>query len=112
MKIKKKAWISFIDASLETGIKEAIMESEGTLKREDLFLTCKLWNTHHAKEMVAVGLNDTLKNLGVDYLDLYYIHFPVAFHATPKEPYPKDEQGNLILSDVHYLETYHVCFNH
>ena len=41
------------------------------VKREDLFLTSKLWNTAHRPELVEKELDETLKQLGVDYLDLY-----------------------------------------
>ncbi|EIM80886.1 Aldo/keto reductase [Stereum hirsutum FP-91666 SS1] len=49
------------------------------VKREDLFITSKLWNTSHRPENAEPELDDTLKQLGVDYLDLYLIHWPCAF---------------------------------
>lgn len=44
-------------------------------------LTCapKLWNSFHQPEDVAPALEESLKRLGTDYLDLYLIHWPVAF---------------------------------
>ena len=39
----------------------------------------QLWSNFHAPEDVEVNLKDTLKSLGVDYLDLYLIHWPMAF---------------------------------
>jgi len=49
------------------------------VKREDLFITSKLWNSSHKRELVEKELDETLKQIGTDYLDLYLIHWPVAF---------------------------------
>ncbi|KAJ7502682.1 NADP-dependent oxidoreductase domain-containing protein [Mycena galericulata] len=49
------------------------------VKREGLFLTSKCWNSAHQPAEVEKDLGQALKDLGVDYLDLYLIHWPVAF---------------------------------
>ena len=65
----------------EVEIGEALSEifKSGELKREDLFITSKLWNDAHEESFVIPALKESLKRLQLDYLDLYLIHWPVAF---------------------------------
>ena len=65
------------------GIKRAI--DAGLCQREDLWVTSKLWNTYHASEHVESALQKTLLDLGLDYLDLYLVHFPIALEYVPFE---------------------------
>ena len=59
---------------LAPGFKEGLKRTG--LQREDLWITSKLWNNHHAD--CQKGLNETLEELGLEYLDLYLMHFPVG----------------------------------
>jgi diketogulonate reductase-like aldo/keto reductase len=93
----------------EEAIGEAVRESiqdKVILRREDIFYTGKCWNTFHSKEQVKFHINDSLKKLGFDYIDLYLIHWPMGFKENTGEPFPKDSDGNRLFSDIHYLETY------
>ena len=56
------------------GIQEALQESD--LTREDLFVTSKLWLTDYGRGNVEAAYIDSLKKLGLDYLDLYLMHWP------------------------------------
>lgn len=55
-------------------IKEVL--AEGKLKREDLFISTKLWFNHRSHDMAIDSLNKSLQRLGLDYVDLYLIHWP------------------------------------
>jgi D-xylose reductase len=63
------------------GMKRAL--DEGIIKREDLFVTSKLWNTCHRPEHVEISCKKTLEDLQLDYLDLYLIHFPISLKWIP-----------------------------
>lgn len=71
------------------GIARAI--DEGLVTREDLWITSKLWNTYHRPEHVEPAIQRTLSDLGVEYLDLYLIHFPISLRFVPfEERYPPE----------------------
>lgn len=84
-------------------IGEALAEifAEGEIFREDIFITSKLWNDAHAEGQVIPALQDSLKKLKLNYLDLYLIHWPVAFRNGidfPKKPddYLTPEEAPII----------------
>lgn len=69
------------------GIRRAI--DEGLVKREELVVVSKLWNSYHAPENVELAFNKVLSDLKLDYLDVFYIHFPIAQKFVPiEEKYP------------------------
>ncbi|CAN1275481.1 NADPH-dependent aldo-keto reductase, chloroplastic [Linum perenne] len=69
---------------------------EGVIKREDLFITSKLWNANHSPEDVPVNLEGTLRDLQTDYVDLYLIHWPVRFRKGSVGSKP----DNVVESDI------------
>lgn len=91
----------------EKEIGEAIQAKikDGTVKREDLFITTKLWNNFHKQESVVPICKKSLENLGLSYVDLYLVHWPFAFKEGD-DLLPRDENGTLLLSDTDYLETW------
>lgn len=91
------------EAEVGTGIKSKI--DQGIVKREDLFVCSKLWNTFHRPDLVEPALQNSLKDLQLSYLDLYLIHFPTAFQEGG-DRYPKDEQGKVVFSNVDFCDTW------
>ncbi|KAI9269373.1 NADP-dependent oxidoreductase domain-containing protein [Sporodiniella umbellata] len=87
----------------EKEVGQAIKDSK--VPREELFITTKLWNNSHRPEAVEKALQVSLDNLQLEYIDLYLMHWPVAFKGG-EEPAPKDKDGKILFDDVDYTETY------
>ena len=75
----------------------------GEVQRKDVFITSKLWNTAHARDAVRPACEATLKDLGLDYLDLYLVHWGMS---TSDSHWAVDENGVLALDPVPYRETW------
>jgi len=90
----------------EAEVGEAFAEvfGKGDIKREDVWVTSKLWNNAHKKEDVIPALKQTLKDLQLEYLDLYLIHWPVAFK--PDVSFPEKAEDFLSLEEVPLIETW------
>jgi len=93
----------------EKEIGDAFAESFASkqVTREELFVTSKLWNTFHRPDLVAKGVQLSLDDLGLEYIDLYLIHWPMAY-AEEQALVPKDDDGNLLFSEADYLDSYKV----
>ncbi|PIK56581.1 hypothetical protein BSL78_06502 [Apostichopus japonicus] len=85
------------------GIKAKV--DDGTIKREDLFVTSKLWCTHHHPDDVERACKQTLDSLGLEYLDLFLIHWPMAYKRGDVL-FPKDADGNWQFDDTPQVETW------
>lgn len=70
-----------IDCAIVYGNQREIGEGikAANVPRSELFIVSKLWNTSHRPGLIEKDLDATLEQLGIDYLDSYLIHFPVAF---------------------------------
>jgi alcohol dehydrogenase (NADP+) len=92
----------------EDVVGEAMREAfeAGIVKREELFVTTKLWNNNHRPERVKAAFEASLRRLQLDYLDCYLIHTPFAFQAGD-EQYPMNERDEPIYdSGVTLVETW------
>lgn len=76
------------------GIRRAI--SDGDVTREQLWVTSKLWNTFHRPEHVRAACERSLTDLGLEYLDLYLIHFPISLRFVDfNDRYPPEWLFNV-----------------
>ncbi|XP_052755298.1 aldo-keto reductase family 1 member B1-like [Galleria mellonella] len=90
----------------EVGVALTDKINSGAVRREDLFITSKLWNTFHRPDLVRGVLNTTLKNLNLQYLDLYLIHWPQAYKEEAGSLFPVDANGKLQFSNVDFVDTW------
>lgn len=78
----------------------------GVAKREDIFVTTKLWNSNHRPERVEPAFLASLARLKLDYLDLYLIHTPFAFQPGDDQD-PRDQNGNVLYDNgITLLDTW------
>ena len=92
----------------EKEIGEALKElfDKNIVGREDIFITSKLWNNSHRADQVLPALQKTLADLQLDYLDLYLIHWPLAFNPG-SDFFPKNESGQILYDEqTNFTETW------
>lgn len=105
------AGYTHIDCAIVYGneheVGEALAEkfADGAIKREDLYITGKLWCNFHRADLVEVGCKKSLDLLQLSYLDMYLIHWPMAYKEGD-DLFPKDENGKTLYSEVSYLDTW------
>jgi diketogulonate reductase-like aldo/keto reductase len=92
----------------EEAVGDAIEEAfkAGIVRREELFVTTKLWNSNHRPERVKPAFDASRRQLRLDYIDCYLIHTPFAFQAGDEQD-PRDEQGRVIYDkEITLLDTW------
>lgn len=92
------------------GVARAI--KDGLVKREDLFIVSKLWNSFHDGDKVEPICRKQLADWGIDYFDLFIVHFPVALeYVDPSVRYPPgwhvDGKEKVVQSKATIQETWH-----
>jgi diketogulonate reductase-like aldo/keto reductase len=93
----------------EAAVGDAVQDAfrAGKLRRQDLFVTTKLWNTNHRPERVKPAFDASRKRLQLDDIDCYIIHTPFAFQPGDDQD-PRDASGHVIYdSGVTLAETWH-----
>ncbi|MBM9603783.1 aldo/keto reductase [Desulfopila inferna] len=88
----------------EVGAALKEMTDSGQIKRENIWITSKLWNNAHLAADVEPALRKTLADLRLDYLDLYLIHWPVAFK--PGVSFPRKASDYLRPEEAPITETW------
>ena len=92
----------------EDAVGDAMREvfETGAIRREEVFVVTKLWNTNHRPERVKPAFDASLRRLQLDYVDCYIIHTPFAFQPGDEQD-PRDERGQVIYdSGVTLAETW------
>jgi diketogulonate reductase-like aldo/keto reductase len=81
----------------EAAVGDAMQEAfgAGKIRREDVFVTTKLWNSNHRPERVKPAFDASRRRLQIDYVDCYLIHTPFAFRPGDDQD-PRDEHGQVI----------------
>ena len=77
------------------------------IKREELFITSKLWNDMHGKGDVLLSCAKTLKDLRLEYIDLYFVHWPFSnFHPKGASPDYHNKDARPYIHEE-YMETWY-----
>ncbi|KAJ3043314.1 hypothetical protein HDV00_005317 [Rhizophlyctis rosea] len=97
------AWIYGNEKEIGDELQELF--KEGKIKREELFYTSKLWNTFHRPEDVQKGVDETLKNTQLGYVDLLLIHWPLAWKAG-EDKFPKENDKWVFEEGVKFIDTW------
>ena len=92
----------------ELGIGMALSHlfANNIIRREDVFVTSKVWNTYHSRERAVLAIKKSLRNLQLDYLDLALVHWPTGFKSDDDNMYPKYPNGSIIPSDNDIADTW------
>lgn len=97
------AWVYDNEHEVGQAIHEMI--EEGKIKREDLFITTKIWDTYHARERVKQNLEKSLKKLQTSYVDLLLVHWPTSL-KDGVDNFPKRADGKIAFANHELTDTW------
>lgn len=102
-----KAGYRHVDAAAIYGNEKEVGEGirRSGVDRKEIWVTSKVWNNSHKAEDVPKAYQQTLDDLGLEYLDLYLVHWPCAFKSG-SDKFPKDTDGTIAVEQVDFLETW------
>lgn len=80
--------------------------NEGVVKREELYVTSKVWNDMHGKGDVLISCAKTLKDLKFDYLDFYFVHWPFPNYHAPGCDGDSRSPDSVPFSVERFMETW------
>ena len=87
----------------EVGAAVTELLADNVVRREELFVTTKLWNNNHRPERVRPALQNSLGRLALDHADLYLVHTPFAFQPGDDQD-PRHPDGTVVYDDGVTLE--------
>ncbi|KAJ5429386.1 Short-chain dehydrogenase/reductase SDR [Penicillium cf. griseofulvum] len=99
-----KAGYRHIDTARVYGTEKAVGKGvkKSSIPREEIFITTKLWNNKHHPDDVGPALQQSLDDLGMEYVDLFLMHWPVAWKAG-EDLFPKKD-GKPIMENIDILD--------
>ncbi|RSL97724.1 hypothetical protein CDV31_012904 [Fusarium ambrosium] len=102
-----KNGIRHIDTAHNYGTEKQVSQGikRSGIKREEVFITTKLWCNAHHPEDVEPALDESLRDLGVDYVDLYLMHYPCSFKRGA-DLLPFGPDGKMVTDPTHFVDTW------
>ena len=102
----------FYQNEVEVGQGIARALQEGIVKREEIFVTSKIWNTDHAPKHAKASIEQSLKDLQLDYLDLLLVHWPVNWKKVGDEVWEptNPETGHMLHELDEHVASVKLCW--